>query len=163
MLKNLIPWTRNKAMVHSPANNNAAGTMTALHRALDDFFALPWCQPFGTEMNAGLVPTADVAESERAIEVSLELPGMREKDVEVDVTEDVLTIRGENRKENEDTTEGWTVFERQYGSFYRAFSIPKTVDTSKVEARFKDGVLTVTLPKREDAATQTRRISVRAA
>src|SRR5690606_27240153 len=92
-------------------------------------------RPFG--MTGGLLaggwPTADVSETEKAIEVSVELPGMDEKDIDVSVTDDTLTIRGEKKSETEKKEKGYYLSERSFGSFQRSIALPASVDTDKVE------------------------------
>ncbi|MFZ0695116.1 MAG: Hsp20/alpha crystallin family protein [Alphaproteobacteria bacterium] len=97
-------------------------------------------------------PRTDVAETETAIEVSVELPGLEEKDVEVSVADDVLTIRGEKKTETDDSKKGYRLAERSYGSFLRSIGLPSGIATDKAEASFKNGVLTVTLPKTPEAS-----------
>jgi HSP20 family protein len=94
------------------------------------------------------------------VRVSAELPGMDEKDVEVLVDNDVLTIRGEKKSEHED--QGRRFSERYYGRFERAIALPFEVDEEKAEASFKNGVLTVTLPKSATAKDTAKRIAINA-
>lgn len=108
------------------------------------------------------VPVVDVAETDREYRVSAELPGMDEKDIEVTVDNDVLTIRGEKRQEKEEKKKGYRLSERRYGMFQRSFGLPAGVDASKIAADFSKGVLSVTLPKTAEAQKkQPRRIEVK--
>jgi HSP20 family protein len=106
-------------------------------------------------------PTVDVTEDEKAYRVTAELPGVEDKDVEVLVEDGVLTIKGEKKAETE--SKGGNVYrmERSYGSFQRSIAVPATVDEAKIEAAFKKGVLTITLPKAPEAQPQTKRIAVK--
>jgi HSP20 family protein len=108
------------------------------------------------------VPAVDVTEDDKAYKVAAELPGLDEKDIEVSVTGDVLTIKGEKRQEKEEKNKNWYVSERAYGSFQRAFTLPEGVDRSKIAAEFSKGVLTVTLPKSAQAQKQQQKIEVKA-
>ena len=91
----------------------------------------------------------------------MELPGIDEKDIDVSVSEDVITVRGEKKDEREEEKKGYYLSERSYGSFHRTIPIPPGVDADKAEARFRKGVLTITLPKTDDAKSKTRRIEVK--
>jgi HSP20 family protein len=94
-------------------------------------------------------PATDITEDDGHYVVSAELPGMKRSDISVDVHDGVLTIRGEKKSEREEKSEKRRYVERSFGSFSRAFTLPSDADESKVEASFKDGVLTVTLAKSE--------------
>ena len=109
------------------------------------------------------VPAVDVTEDDKAYKIAAELPGLDEKDVEVSVTGDVLTLKGEKRQEKEEKNKNWYVSERAYGSFQRAFTLPPGVDREKIAADVVKGVLTVTLPKSAEAQKQQKRIEVKAA
>ncbi|MBP2150048.1 Hsp20/alpha crystallin family protein [Xanthobacter autotrophicus DSM 597] len=110
-----------------------------------------------------LAPAVDVAEREGAYEISAELPGLDEKDVEVKLANGLLTIRGEKKEEREEKEKDYYLSERRYGAFTRSFQVPEGVDADKVEARFAKGVLTVTLPKTAEAQKQEKKIEVKAA
>ena len=98
-----------------------------------------------------------------AIQVTAELPGMDEKDIEVTLSGDMLTIKGEKKEEREEKEKNYYFSERRFGSFQRSFRLPEGVNPDKVEARFDKGVLTVTLPKTAEAAKRQRKIAVKAA
>ena len=87
---------------------------------------------------------------------------MDEKDIEVTMTDDALTIKGERKVERDEDKKGFHLAERSYGSFYRTIPVPPGADTEKVEAAFKNGVLTVTLPKTDEAQTKVKKITVNA-
>jgi HSP20 family protein len=108
-----------------------------------------------------LSPNIDVRETDKAITLEAELPGMDEKDIDLTVDDGVLTLKGEKRYEHEETDEGKAVrIERQYGSFQRTFTLPSYVDDEKVTATFKKGVLTVVLPKKPNAPATGRSIPI---
>ncbi len=108
------------------------------------------------------MPAVDVAESEKAYEITAELPGMDEKTIEVKVADGSLTIKGEKQEKKEEKEKGYYLRERHYGSFERSFDVPETVDADKIEASFKNGVLTVTLPKKPEAQKPAKKIEVKA-
>jgi HSP20 family protein len=144
-----------------------------IDRLFDDFGGGLW-QPF----RRSLVPTAplfrrqltwptmpavDVVESEKAYEITAELPGMDEKNIEVKVADGVLTIKGEKQEEKEQKEKDYYLHERSFGSFERSFEVPETVETGKIEASFKRGLLTLTLPKKAEAQKPAKKIEVKAA
>ena len=108
------------------------------------------------------MPAVDVAESEKSYEIKAELPGMDEKDIEVKVTDGSLTIKGEKQEEREEKERDYYLQERRYGSFERSFELPESVDPDRIEASFKKGVLTVTLPKKAEAQKPAKKIEVKA-
>lgn len=104
-------------------------------------------------------PETDVVETEREIRVVTEMPGLKRESIEVDVENNVLTVRGEKREERTEGQEGkYHLAERRYGTFSRSFVLPRDVDAENIQARFEDGVLTVVIPKSEKA--RRRRIAV---
>lgn len=104
----------------------------------------------------------EVSESEKAFEVIAELPGLNEKDVEVTLANGLLTVRGEKQDTREKTGNNFAVSERRYGSFERSFRLPEGIDEEKVTSRFENGVLTLTLPRRQAVQPQTpRKIEVK--
>ena len=104
-------------------------------------------------------PETDVIETEREIRVVTEMPGLRRENIELDIENNVLTIRGEKREQRTEGEQGrWHLAERRYGTFARSFVLPRDVDAERIEAAFEHGVLTVRIPKSERA--QRRRIQV---
>jgi HSP20 family protein len=143
-----------------------------IDRLFEDFAAGPWRSPLRRamfdvepfwrgEISWGKVPAVDVAETAKAYEITAELPGMDEKNIEVKYADGTLTIKGEKKEEKEEKKENYYLSERNYGSFQRAFHVPDGVDADKVEASFKNGVLTVTLPKTAEAQKKEKRIEIK--
>jgi HSP20 family protein len=121
-------------------------------------------EPFRrSEAVFGAAPAVDVAETDKAYEIAAELPGMSDKNVEVKLADGVLTIKGEKQEEKEEKKKDYYLHERSFGSFQRAFQVPDGVDADKIEASFKNGVLTVTLPKSAQAQKTAKKIDVKAA
>ena len=106
-------------------------------------------------------PPVDIYEVEGALVLKAELPDMRREDIDVSVENNMLTIRGERKLEHEIKQESFHRIERAYGNFVRSFSLPNTVDTSKIGADYKNGVLSIKLPVREEA--KARQIQIDAA
>jgi HSP20 family protein len=121
---------------------------------------------FGRNMGGTLAPRIDVSETAEELTLTVELPGVEEKAIDVSLSGNQLTIKGEKKSEHEDKKdEGGRVFhriERSYGAFQRTMTVPFDAEPDKVSAQFKDGVLTITLPKPAEAAgqPQSRRIQV---
>ncbi len=109
-----------------------------------------------------VTPRVDITENDREITVSAELPGLDEKDIEVVLSDDVLTIKGEKKEEEEERERGYYLIERRYGAFQRSFRLPETVDKSKIDAAFKKGILTIHLPKRAKAKAAEKKIKIKA-
>ena len=97
------------------------------------------------------MPTVDISETENNFEIRAELPGVAEGDVNVSVTDNRLTVKGEKRQDAETEGKNYHRVERRYGSFQRSFTLPRNVETSNIKAGFADGVLTLTIPKAEEA------------
>ncbi len=105
-------------------------------------------------------PAVDIFENDNNIVLKAELPGVDPKDVEVRVEDSTLYLKGERKFEKEVKEENYHRIERSYGSFARSFSLPGTIDSEKVQAEYKDGLLTLTIPKREEAKPKTIKINV---
>jgi len=112
-----------------------------------DRYAEPVWEPFATLTGAAWAPMLDVSETKDAMIVKAELPGVEGKDIGIELTGDLLTLKGEKEKRTEEKEERYHRAERTYGAFLRSVRLPMAVDGSKVTATFKDGVLVVTLPK----------------
>ena len=105
-------------------------------------------------------PSVDIKETENEITLIADVPGVEQKDLEIKIEDGTLTLKGERKFEEEKKGEGYHRIERGYGSFVRCFSIPDSVDPEKVKASYKNGVLTVHLPKKEVAKPRTVKVSV---
>ena len=117
---------------------------------------------WSSELTWAATPAVDIAEKYKAYEITAELPGMDEKHVEVKVGNGMLTIKGERKEEKEEKRKDYYLSERRYGSFERRLQIPEGVDSDKIEATFKKGVLTVTLPKTAAAQAAEKKIAIKA-
>ena len=111
--------------------------------------------------NGGCVwrPAVDVIESDDAYVVRASLPGLKAEDIDVNIEDDVLTIKAERSEEHEETEESYLLRERSFGSYHRAIRLPDSVEAENVEAEVRDGILTLTLPKREEV--KPRQIEVK--
>jgi len=121
----------------------------------------PLAKGFKGEM--GFVqPKVDVAETDKSYEISAELPGLDEKDVDVTLSDGVLTIRGEKKTEAEEKKKDYYRVERSYGSFQRSFALPDSIDEGRIAATFEKGVLKLVLPKTAEAQKKQRKIEIKA-
>ncbi|MBW8271148.1 Hsp20/alpha crystallin family protein [Caldovatus aquaticus] len=106
-------------------------------------------------------PAVDIVEDEKEYRITAELPGMDARDVELTLSDDMLTLRGEKKEEREEKTANYYLSERRFGSFQRSFPLPQGVDRDKIEAKFEKGVLTITLPKTPEAAARQKKIEIK--
>jgi HSP20 family protein len=112
------------------------------------------------DFNFDVTPAIDIVEKDKVFEVTAELPGLDVKNIDLQLSDNVLTIRGEKQEEKEEKTKDRYVSERRYGSFRRSLQVPGGVEADKIEANFKNGVLTVTLPKSAEAQKKQKTIPV---
>lgn len=168
---NLTVKTEDKT--HQPAGiwSPFEALRSEIDRLFDDFTPSPWHSSARSifardlpSLNGWVVaPAVDVVEKDDAYEVTAEVPGLDEKNIEVKLSNSHLTIRGEKREEKEDKQKEYHVSERRYGSFQRTFQVPDGVDAAKVEATFEKGVLRVRLPKSAEAKKNERKVEIKAA
>lgn len=146
----LMPW--------KPFRKEMEPFRREMERLWDRFFGETWLsRPFAEAWQ----PSADIIETETGIVVKADLPGLDASDIDVSISEDVLTIKGEKRKEEEKTGERYHSVERYYGSFQRSFRLPSSVQMDKAEATFEKGVLTISLPKTEEARKKEIKVQVK--
>lgn len=165
-VRDLIPWGRPGNQAPTVFRDEDRSPFLSLHREVnrlfDDVFRsfdsrLP---AFGSLSSFGPSwPSVEIAETDKEIKVTAEIPGLEEKDIEVLLNEGVLTLRGEKRSETDDKDRQFS--ERFYGRFERRIPLGADVEEDKVDARFKNGVLSIVLPKTAKAQSQTRRIAIR--
>ena len=109
---------------------------------------------------ASFVPAVDIYEDAKKVVLKLEVPGMEEKDLDIRVENNTLTVKGERKLEKDEKEENFHRIERRYGSFYRAFTLPSTVDTENVQASYKAGVLKLELNKKPEAQPKQIKVNV---
>jgi len=131
-------------------------TQTGLWPSLYDPF-----RGWATKVSEFFSPASDAKQAQDAYHISMELPGVDEKDIELTVHDGVVTVKGEKKTETEEKGDSWYFSERQYGSFSRAFRLPADADESKVEADLKDGVLTIVVPKTEPKVPEAKKVEIR--
>lgn len=136
----------------------------------DDFGRGGWLAPFRPSSFAPMfrhqvwnTPAVDIAEKDKAFEITAELPGLDAKNLEVTLRNGNIVLKGEKQEHKEEKSKDYYLQERQYGSFERSFALPEGVDAGKVEATFSNGILTVTLPKTAEAQKPEQKVDVKAA
>jgi HSP20 family protein len=131
-----------------------------LNRILDEAFSgLPFSAEQGNVITSTWFAPTDVSEDENTLRITMELPGVDPNDVRLSLENNVLTIRGEKKQQLDDTSERVHRFERTYGMFERTFVLPNTVDSERIDARYENGVLLVTIPKAERAKPREIRVN----
>jgi len=162
-IRDLVPWGRERGV---SAPRGREDPFSSLHREMNRMFEefarsfdlAPWS---GWDRE-GFHPRTDVRETDDAVLVTAEIPGLEEKDFELNLTEGLLTLKGEKRHEHEEKGEGAVHrVERGYGSFQRTIQLPCEVVAENATAEYRNGVLTVTLPKAPSAQRPVRRIEVK--
>ncbi|RMG04186.1 MAG: Hsp20/alpha crystallin family protein [Nitrospirae bacterium] len=158
-IRDLIPTRFGKKEVPvRRVNDPIRSIFDDFDRMFDRFFSDFAVEPLSAR--TGFSPRIDFKEEEDRYSLIAELPGLDEKDVEVTLHDDLLTIRGEKREEKEDRSGSYYFAERRYGSFERTIPLPAEVDAEKVKAHFKNGLLTVELPKSEKVLKSSRKIKI---
>lgn len=162
-MRDLIPWSRGRDVVAGRASEHP---LVAFQREFERLFEEMWTgfdaplRGRGERAVTSITPRIEVHENETEIVVTTELPGLQEKDVDITLTDNVLSIRGEKKLDKTGKEEGHTYSERSYGLFERRIPIEAEIVADKVAARFADGVLTVTLPKHPEAKPHVQHIRI---
>jgi HSP20 family protein len=166
-VRSLMPFSGNRSAPQRSDADPFISFRREMDRLFDDFFTgfgmpipLP---PAAASSGTLLAPRIDVSESGQEIRIAAELPGVDEKDVEVTLNGDILTIRGEKQEERNEDDRDYHLMERSVGTFARTLRLPFTVDPAQVDASFNQGVLTLTIPKPKEAQEQVHRIAVKGA
>lgn len=170
-VRDLIPWRRerNQPAVQRRGSDRTRALQADINQAFEDFwrgFGLPapvFENVFGGGRSGALsdgLPRIDVRENEKEVDVEAELPGMEERDIDVSVAEGTLVIRGEKRAEREEKNRGYIRRERSFGRIERIVPLPDGLDVDHATAVFKNGVLTVAIPRTREAQDAVKHISV---
>jgi len=138
---------------------NLFGLKSNMDRLLDEFFGLD--KGVWPESTLNVVPAVDLEETEDAFKISAELPGMTKKDIKITLENNVLSISGEKKAETEQKDKNYHRVERSYGKFHRAFELPGIVNRDQIEADYKEGILSVIVPKAEEAKPKQIEIKVK--
>jgi HSP20 family protein len=174
-LKKLSPWnwfkkedehsTRYPATRSEPQSSPLARIHTDIDRMFDDFFrgaGLPdmFQNRWPMETSTFLKPKLDISEDDEQYQIAVEVPGISEKDIKVDVEGDMLSIRGEKKQENKTEKDKYHCVERSYGSFMRTLNLPANADIDSIKAKFKNGVLTININKKAGEAASGKTINI---
>jgi len=156
-LRSLMPIGRDRSVAGS--DNPFMSLQREIDRLFDDFTrGFP---AFGKGSAGDLMPSMDVTETDKDIEITAELPGLEEKDVQINLADNLLTIRGEKKAEKEQKDKDYRLVERSYGSFSRTLELPDGVNPDAIKASIAKGVLKVTVPK--PAPAQVKKVEVKSA
>jgi HSP20 family protein len=156
----LRPFARGKTDVAGGDSDPFSAFRREMDRVVDSFgrdFGVPLAGHAGT-----MTPSIDISETESELKVEAELPGVDQKDVEVIVTDNLLTIKGEKKAEKEEKKKDYHLVERSYGGFARQITLPFAAEPDKAKATFKDGILTIALPKPPDVKAKAKKITINA-
>lgn len=154
-IRDIMPW-RGRESELGRFDDPFTALQSRMNTLFDDFMDR------GLRRGGAFIPSVDVSDRDKEILVTAELPGLDEKDIDVTVDDNALTIRGEKKEENREERDNYYHVERSYGSFHRTIPLPATVDRDKVKASFKKGVLKITLPKSPEAQERTKKIQIEA-
>ena len=159
-VRDLIPWSRGDRERSPATRSDSLSPMVSLHREMNRLFDEVFRGFDDSRLwgGRGAWPSVEVEETENEYRVSAELPGLEERDVEVLLQDGLLTVRGEKKLETEAQNRSYS--ERFYGRFERQITLDRDVDDGAVNATFKNGVLTVTVPKNARAVERTKRIPI---
>jgi HSP20 family protein len=140
---------------------NPFNELRAMQEQMNRLLDLAWSKEQGEEMREGAwQPLVDIYEDAEAVIIKAELPGMQQEDIDVKIENNTLVLRGERKHDHEIQKENYHRIERLYGAFQRSFSLPHTVDQEKVKASCDKGVLTITLPKKEETKPKQIKVEV---
>ena len=158
-LQSIIPWKKEE---RSPVLRHENGdSFSQLQRRINGMFDDFLGRNFSNLGNGHeFLPQVEVTETAKEIKITAELPGLDEKDVDVSVLDNVLSIKGEKTREKEEEEHDSYYSERSFGSFQRTIALPQGIDTEKVKARFKQGVLQITIPKKPEEQSNRRKIQL---
>lgn len=162
-ITNLVPWNGNRSSLKQ-MDDSFFAMQEEMDRLFNNFFRGSDGLSLWREMlhPDAISPRINIVEGDTAIEVTAELPGVALEDIDVSLSHDLLTIKGEKRQESEEESQGYHRIERRYGSFCRTITVPADlVNADGLEANLKNGVLTVTLPKREEVQSVAKQIPVK--
>jgi len=164
-IKDLVPWRRREDNIRlrREYDDMFGSFYREMHDLMDRFLRGFDVEPFGgSELaKSDFMPRVDIKENDKEIKVTAELPGMDENDIDVTLSDDSLTIKGEKKEETEDKGKDYYRTECRYGSFHRVIPLSAEVDESKVKADFKKGVLKLRLPKTAEAQKSRKKIEIK--
>ena len=161
--KSLLPFGRSTGLSRATMNTDP---FTSLRREMDrmfDDFTRGWVVPAAFGTSGMLSPKVNVAETDKGLEVTADLPGIDQKDIEINLADGILTLKAEHKaeKEEKDEKKHYHLVERSFGTFMRSFELPFEADTDKIEANFEKGVLKISVPRSAAAEKQVKKIAIK--
>ncbi len=160
-MKSLLPFGRKGLPVKREEYEPFNFFRDEMNRLFDSFFRGVDIEPLERKFST-FSPNIDISETDKEVVITAELPGMEDKDIDVSLTKDSLTIKGEKKEEKEEKGKSYYRMERSYGSFCRTIPLPAEIDAEKITAEFKKGVLSVKMPKTPEAIKETKKIQIKA-
>ena len=154
MLRSLVPSREPNALMRPDFG------LFGLHREIDRLFS-EFAQGIAPNGTQNIIPNIEISETDKAVEISAEMPGLERKDVDISIEDDTLTIRGEKKVEESQKDKNVQLSERSYGVFYRVLQLPPGIDPSSIQATMSNGILKVTIPK--PAKSEPKKIEVKEA
>jgi HSP20 family protein len=160
--RDIVPFKKKEVPIKKDGGHPVLRLRDEMDSLFDDFFKGFSMEPFDGRYARSFNPNIDVSETDKELKVTAELPGMDDNDIEVSLHDDSLTITGEKKEEKEDRGKDYYHVERSYGSFSRTIPLPVEIESSKAEAHFKKGVLTVKIPKSAKTIESRKKIAIKA-
>ncbi len=162
MIGDLLPWSRKTT---SPAKKTEVSPVAELHSRMNNLFNSFFDEnrfwpELGRNGKDSFMPCFEISETAKNIEITAEIPGVEEKDIDVSLDGGILTVKGEKKSEHDEKNKDYHITERSYGSFQRSFAMPEGIDSSKIDAKFKNGVLKISLPRTEESRKNVKKIKV---
>lgn len=147
----------------SPQSSMFQSLQKELDRVFDRFRApyFDTAQDLATSRNGPVIPAVDIAETDEVVDITVEIPGVKEEDIDVSITDGILSLKGEKRSDREENEKGYHLVERRYGSFRRTIPLGFSPAADKVTATFTDGVLSLHIEKPKEAIAKTQKIAIK--
>jgi HSP20 family protein len=155
-----LPWKKSANNTHS-RNSPFLSLQNEINKMFSDFVDDSQISTLLPSGNGNLIPIVDIIENDKSFKVEAELPGVEQKDMEVDISNNHLTIRGQKNIYKDDKTEDYLCRERDYGCYKRVIALPDTVDANNANATFKKGVLWVEIPKKPGTLPKSKKLPIK--
>lgn len=164
-IRELIHWDRplNLSVRQGDIKNSLTSLQDEMNRLFEHFYSGAQLRLTDWNKLAPATPAVNISENGKAFKVKVELAGMNPEDVEIEATEGYLTLKGEKEEESQEEDENYLRQEISYGAFYRTIALPESADGKRAEASFKNGVLTVTVPKKAEAVEKAKKLQIKKA
>jgi HSP20 family protein len=162
--RNITPWRRRRQELARQSRDPFMALQSEMNRMFDEFMDRPFgMMPRMAGFDEEFWPTIDVYETDKEIKLTAELPGLDEKDIDISVNNNILTISGKKESDKVDEQSSYYRRERSYGEFHRSIQLPGEVEIDKIDATYDKGILTLSIPKPAESVTATKKIKVKKA